>query len=138
MLVVLPQDSTMAVPAKLFDYMQFEAAVLALANAKSATAQLLDGTNADVVDPSDTDAIARVIARRFEEFAKGRRPRRLAAYRGLSREAQACQLFDFLDEVAALSAERQPARGLEEKRSEVTPPSQREPIPKGALRQESP
>ncbi|HUX88508.1 MAG TPA: hypothetical protein VMW65_16010, partial [Chloroflexota bacterium] len=127
MLVVLPQDSTMAVPAKLFDYMQFDAAVLALASAESATAQLLAGTNADVVAPSDIDGIARIIARRFQEFAEGGRPRRLADHRSLSREMQAGQLFDFLDEVAALPPELQARGRIDEQRLRETGAGQVEP-----------
>lgn len=97
MLVVLPQDSAMAIPAKLFEYMQFDAAVLALADPQSATAQLLAGTDADVVPPGDVDAMERVIAHRVREFTAGHRPRRLASHRNLSREAQAGPLFDFLE-----------------------------------------
>ena len=46
MLVLLPQDSDVAIPAKLFEYMRFDAWLMVLASRCSATAQLLNGVAA--------------------------------------------------------------------------------------------
>src|SRR5207249_4914766 len=47
MLLSLPQDSDMAIPSKIFEYMQYDAWILALAERDSATERLLRGSNAD-------------------------------------------------------------------------------------------
>ena len=74
MLVNLPQDSNMCVPAKLFEYVRFNAWLLVLAVEQSATADLLRTTNADVVDPHDVERIAAVIERRYLQYAGGEKP----------------------------------------------------------------
>jgi len=74
MLVNLPQDSSMCVPAKLFEYVQFNAWLLVLAVEESATADVLRNTSADVVDPHDVDGIAAVIERRYLQYARGEKP----------------------------------------------------------------
>ena len=116
MLVVLPQDSTMAVPAKLFDYMQFDAAVLALASAESATAQLLDWDERRRRRPvrhrrdrSDHCSALRGIRR-------GPAAAPVGGHRGLSREdAERASCSTYLDEVAAIR--RSGRRGAESRRS---------------------
>ena len=100
MLVSLPQDSTLAIPSKLYEYMRFPARLLALSDPNSASAKLLAGTDADVVDPSDVDAIAERFRRRYLEFAAGVRPVPLAADRRFSREHQAQLLLDGLDQLS--------------------------------------
>lgn len=92
-LVSLPQDSYMAIPSKVFEYMRYDAALLALAEPKSATAQLLRDTAADVVRPDDVDALAGVLRRRYLEHREGRRPERIASDGRFSRRAQAERLF---------------------------------------------
>lgn len=92
-LLNLPQDSHLAIPSKIFEYMRHDAAILALAAPASATAGLLQGTDADVVFPDDVDAIAGVLRARYRDFRAGRRPRPLAALARFSRGAQADRLF---------------------------------------------
>jgi glycosyltransferase involved in cell wall biosynthesis len=92
-LVCLPQDSTLAIPAKLFEYLRFPAAVLALATQDSATGQLLGPSAADVVAPDDPDGIAAALARHYAVWASGRRPAPLADGLGVSRRALARDLF---------------------------------------------
>ncbi len=94
MLLSLPQDSDMAIPSKIFEYMRFEAWLLALAEPASATAQLLEGTEADVVASADLDGLARVLRARYLQFAAGIRPTPLARDPRFSREGQARLLFD--------------------------------------------
>jgi glycosyltransferase involved in cell wall biosynthesis len=94
MLVSLPQDSHMAIPAKVFEYVQFDAWLLALAEAHSATGLLLRDTDADVVAPDDVDGIAAVLRRRYAEYARGVRPSRIGRDERFSRRYQAGLLFD--------------------------------------------
>jgi hypothetical protein len=96
-LVSLPQDSHMAIPSKVFEYMQFNAWVLALNEPGSATARLLAGSDASVISASDVDGIAAVLDRYYERFRKGERPTRLAADARFSRRSQAAILLDALD-----------------------------------------
>lgn len=95
-LVSLPQDSDMAIPSKVFEYMRFSAWLLALASPGSATELLLRGSHADIADRSDIDAMARIIGCRYDEHVKGIVPAPIAADRRFSREQQANLLFDAL------------------------------------------
>lgn len=97
MLLSLPQQDTFAIPAKLYEYVQFEAWLLALSPTGSATAQLLAGSGADVVDPEDVDAIAAVVAKRFDEYRSGVMPRSINADGRFDRRVQAEALFQALD-----------------------------------------
>ena len=99
MLLSLPQDTDMAIPAKVYEYMLFRAWILALAEPGSATAGLLTGTAADVVQPRDIEGMAGVIERRYREFCAGAAPPRLADDPSLSRTAQAESLFQALDDI---------------------------------------
>lgn len=92
--VVLPQDSHLAVPSKVYEYLRFPAWLLALAEPQSATARTLADTGADVVHPSDGEGVMRVIAGRMAERRRSGRPAALAeAAPHLSRSAQADLLF---------------------------------------------
>jgi hypothetical protein len=74
MLLSLPQHADLCVPAKIFEYVRFDAWLLILATERSATAQVLRGTAADVVDPSDVERMATVIEQRYLQHARGERP----------------------------------------------------------------
>jgi hypothetical protein len=63
LLVSLPQDSHMAIPAKLYEYVRFPVHLLVLAERESATADLLKNSRAHVVDPRDVDGMASVITK---------------------------------------------------------------------------
>lgn len=97
MLVILHQDSDMAIPAKVFEYVQFDAWLLALAERDSATAVALRETAADVVSSRDIDEIAAVLTRRYQQYAAGVRPGRVATDGRLSRRFQADILLDALE-----------------------------------------
>lgn len=99
MLVSLPQDSHMAIPSKVYEYMTFHATLLVMAEHGSATARLLEGSRADVVGPHDVDMMTEVIAERYEEFRAGKVPVPLAADRSFSRAEQARILFDAIEDV---------------------------------------
>lgn len=97
MLVILPQDTDLAIPAKLFEYVRFDAWLLALAERGSAIEVLLRGTAADVVPSNDTDAVAAVLRRRYQEHAAGAKPHAIAAEGRLSRRFQAGVLLDAIE-----------------------------------------
>lgn len=96
-LLSLPQGVELAIPSKLFEYMQFPAWVLAVAAPGGATERLLRGTGADVVAPADEEGLARAIATRLAQWSAGERPRPLNADGRFSRRRQAEILFDALE-----------------------------------------
>ena len=98
-LASLPQDSHLAIPSKIYEYMRFDAWLLALAEKGSATANLLEGTSADVVEPDDVDALTSLLRRRYADHEAGRRPAPIAADESLGRRAQADRLFDALERI---------------------------------------
>jgi protein-tyrosine-phosphatase len=96
-LLSLPQDSDMAIPSKIFEYMQFEAWVLALASPGSATELLLRDSGADVIPPDDEEAIARSLETRYRQYRRGERPPRLAESGRYGRLEQGRRLFDAIN-----------------------------------------
>jgi hypothetical protein len=104
MLVLLSQDADMVIPGKVYEYMRFDAWLLALAEPWSATARLLEGSTADVVSGGDEAAVAQVIARRYEEFRLGRRAVPLAIDQRFSRAARADSFFGALDQALGVRA----------------------------------
>jgi glycosyltransferase involved in cell wall biosynthesis len=101
MLLSLPQDSTMAIPAKIFEYLQFNAWLLALTSEASATAELLQGTPADVVDPNDVEGMVRVIETRYRQFVNGDRPSAINQDDRFSRRLQAQRLIDAVESITS-------------------------------------
>ncbi|HXJ32255.1 MAG TPA: glycosyltransferase [Gemmatimonadales bacterium] len=97
LLVVLPQDSDLAVPAKIFDYMRCDAWVLALARRDSAVELLLRGSRADVLDPDDVPGLARLLADRVTQFRHGDRPVRLSEDPRFARRTMADRLFGAIE-----------------------------------------
>lgn len=108
MLVNLPQDSNLAIPSKIFEYMVFPAWILALGTRESATAQVLEGTDAFVVDPEDVERMAEVIRESFLTYRREGRPRPVAREPRLGRAHQAALFFDALDRCLA-----EPSRPLQ-------------------------
>ena len=99
-LVSLPQDSAMAIPSKVYEYVRFPSWVLVLAEPGSASARLLAGSSADVVSSRDEAAIAAALARRYAEHVAGVQPRPVAESIDLSRKRQATRLLDAIAQVA--------------------------------------
>jgi hypothetical protein len=104
MLLSLPQDSPWAIPSKIFEYMQFDAWMLVMAEPDAPAAMLLRGTDADVVSPADVDGMAAVVRRRYEQFARGDRPTRLSHEVRFSRRYQAERLMDSIARCLAAHA----------------------------------
>jgi hypothetical protein len=96
----------MTLPAKLFEYTRFDAWLLALAEPNSATARLLEGTDADVVPAADAAAIERVISARFAEFRAGIRPVALNRDGRFDRTVQSERMFEVLEGISASPARR--------------------------------
>jgi len=98
MLVSLPQDSDLAIPSKIFEYLRFQAWVLVLAEPGSATAEALKGTSVDVIPPGDVEGMAQVLRGRLAAHLRGERPKAPVGIDHLSRRAQAQALFSALDQ----------------------------------------
>lgn len=97
-LMSLPQELEMAIPSKIFDYMQFDSWIVAQARPESASGRLLQNTRATVVDPEDVDGLAELLEDRYRRYAAGDRPSPLAEeHPELSRTAQADRLLDELE-----------------------------------------
>ena len=113
-LVSLPQDSDMAIPSKIFEYMQFDAWILAIAQRGSATELLLRDSEANVVAPDDVDGMTNALMSRIQQHRGGARPTPLSASMPFaSRRAQAGLLFDAIDEVIRSGQARGIATGSE-------------------------
>lgn len=106
MLVVFVGFGPVFIPAKTFEYMRFDAWLLALTQPASATAQLLAGTDADIVAPDDVPAIAAAIGARYAQHRQGVVPAGIAGQSGgrFSRAAQATVLLDAIERVFAQPA----------------------------------
>lgn len=96
-LVSLPQDSDLAIPSKIFEYMRFPAWLLALEKRESATGVLLSDTEAAVVDPQDVEGIAAVLDRCYQAFESGHFPAPIARDVRFSREVQGERLFTAIE-----------------------------------------
>ena len=99
MLVSLPQYAHLAIPAKVFEYSQFDAWLLILAKRESATELLFRDTTADVVEPEDVEAIAEAIGRRFEQHRRGERARAINFDGRFDRRVQATILLDRMEQL---------------------------------------
>jgi hypothetical protein len=97
MLLSLPQDSDFSIPAKIYEYLKIDAWMLVLGPSRSATARLLEGTDADVVDAADVPAIATAIRRRVEQFRAGELPTAVGRDGRFDRSVQANRLLELID-----------------------------------------
>lgn len=95
-LVCLPDGQSLTIPAKLFEYVQLDAWILAFAEPSSAMALALEGTHADVVAPNDIEAASRILRARWIEFSGGVRPTAVGSDGRFLRSAQALKLLDAL------------------------------------------
>jgi hypothetical protein len=96
-LVNLAQDSNLAIPSKIFEYMVYPSWLLAFAERDTATGQILAGTGADVIHPEDVEGVTHVIRRCYEKYRNGVRPEPVANHRELGRAHQAAVLFDAIE-----------------------------------------
>jgi hypothetical protein len=96
-LVALQQGSDLAVPAKIFEYMRFPAWLLVFTNPESATAQLLKGTDADLLDSRDIQGICAALARRYNQFLRWGRPSPIGGEERLTRRFQTARLLEAME-----------------------------------------
>lgn len=102
-LLSLPQDSDFAIPAKIYEYLRFDAWLLVLAHARSATAELLREVDADVLEPGDVDGITRAIRHRYQQFSRGEIPRAAGWDGRFDRRVQAEKLMRLLDGIVGVN-----------------------------------
>ena len=100
MLVNFHQDVDVSIPAKIYEYVRFNAWLLVLSPPGTATEHLLRGSGADVIAPDDVEGIAAAIRRRYEDHCRGVRPRAVNADGRFDRAAQAAMLLDALEQRA--------------------------------------
>jgi len=98
LLVLLPQDSDMAVPAKLYEYCRFDSSVLALAKQGSSVEAVLRGSGASVVDPHDVDGMFNTLKSAYMRHLDGSNPERVHLDQKFSRGSQANVFLDALDD----------------------------------------
>ena len=100
-LALLPQDSDLAIPAKVFEYLRYPAWLLALADPASATGRLLAGSGADVVRAEDTEGIQAALTLRYRQYQSGVIPTPLGTGAAFDRATQAGVLFGALERLIA-------------------------------------
>lgn len=109
-LVSLPQDSKMAIPSKIFEYMLFPASILVFADPGSASAEIVRGLGgADIVGPTDVEATAAALTRRYRDFAEGRIVAPLAAHQEFSRQSQGRRLFEAVERIVRMQSSTEAA-----------------------------
>jgi hypothetical protein len=100
-LVSLPQDAHLAIPSKIFEYLRFDAWILALAEEGSATELVLRETRARVLRPDDVEGIAEFITKCYQDHCAGRQPPCPVTDDRLSRKIQARRLFDAIERIVS-------------------------------------
>ncbi len=96
-LVCLPDGQRLTIQAKLFEYVQLDCWLLVFAEPDSAMAAALEGTDADVVAPSDVQRAAALVRNRWFQFATGKRPTAIGNDGRFLRSTQAEHLCALLD-----------------------------------------
>ena len=102
-LVSLPQDSDLAIPSKVFDYMTMPARLLALATPDSATGRVMAGLDGDLIHPDDVDGVAAALRTALRLWRRGEVFEPPGASGQYSRHEQAAKLLARLEEVRRAS-----------------------------------
>ncbi len=97
--VVLPQDSLMALPSKVFELAQLPSWLLVFAPNDSATATALRGLSASVVEPDDVEGAAAAILEAVQQFRQRARPRPVDAAGAMQRSTQVDKLEARLEQI---------------------------------------
>jgi len=100
-LVSLPWSQHLAVPAKVYDYLGFEAWPVILAGPDSAPAVMLEGTGAAVADPADPDGVAQLLCGLYDRWRAGERPGPVAGREAFHRSEAVKTLVHDLEDVVA-------------------------------------
>ena len=96
-LVSLPWSHSLAIPAKIYEYMTFPAWLLVLAAADAAPARMLSQSEAHVVDPDDVGTMARVLRDCYDAYMGGARAGPIATGMRFSRAEAVAALVDALE-----------------------------------------
>ncbi len=97
LLVVLPDGLMRSIAAKIYEYAQTDAWVLAFTESGSSLDELLRETTADVVSEFDEAAAVPIVRKRWLQFRQGEVPTRMDPEGILRREHQAAILFAAID-----------------------------------------
>lgn len=106
MCVVLPQDSKMALPSKVFELAQLRSWMLVFAPEDSATSTVLLGTSATVVGVTDATGAADAIINAILAFRSGIRPEAVDRDGTMLRSRQAEKLRQNLVEITRATARK--------------------------------
>ena len=98
----LAQDQDTSLPAKIYEYVRFSAWLLVIAHPESALADLLRGSEADLVTPKHVDAITSLIRRRYEQFAAGETPLPVGRDGRFDRSVQAQKFLGLIERAEAM------------------------------------
>lgn len=108
MAVAFQGETRTQVPAKVFEYVAFPVWLLALVGAESATADVLAGSDAIVLDIDDQGAAERAIESCYRRYHAGESARPLGYDGRFSRARQAERLIAELQELESKSMRRAP------------------------------
>ena len=97
--LVLQQDARDSIPSKVYDYVQFPGAVLALCRPGDATQRILDRTGAFIVPPDDVAGIAGALSTTYERWRSGARPEPLNRDGRFDRSRQVQRLIDAIEKL---------------------------------------
>lgn len=101
MAVAFQGETKTQIPAKVFEYVSFPLWMLALVGNDSATADLLQGSDALVFNIDDEESTARAIEACYEKFRAGDMPRPVGFDGRYSRQKQAERLISHLERLTA-------------------------------------
>jgi glycosyltransferase involved in cell wall biosynthesis len=102
MCVVLPQDSRMALPSKVFELAQLPSWLLVFAPDDSATATALRGSSALVVEPADVAGASDAILAAVRQFRQRLRPQPVDASGAMQRATQVDKLEARLERIVGV------------------------------------
>ena len=97
--LILPQDSHLAVPSKVFEYVNLPVWVVALAQRESAMTDVLLRTSATIVDPLDVPRLERAIEDLWDRWSAGERPVSGPFDPSLARRSQALTFSSHLQRI---------------------------------------
>lgn len=97
LVVLLPQPQWYSIPAKLYEYVQLRAWVLALCEPGSSVHSVLQGSTALRVSPSDVGAIESALLSCYRSFRASGRPTPVNVDGRFDRALQASKLFDAIE-----------------------------------------
>lgn len=98
-LVSLPQSTPWSMPSKIYEYMGFNARLLAFAERGSATSEVLADTDAVVVDPNDHETTLAVLRRWYHAHRQGGISASERTSARFARDLTGAQLQELLAEV---------------------------------------